>query len=110
MSEPPGLETILARLTFAEDMGDAPFELSADEFVVLASAVIERDARIAELTSERDALRADAQRLDYLQCEIDKAPHETVFSVYEYGTRVFALRNALDRRAALNAELAKAQK
>lgn len=52
-------------------------------------------------------LRRDAGLLAYLQADLDKAPHETVFSVYEYGTRVFALRNALEKRQAIDAQLAK---
>lgn len=70
-------------------------------------AMAEKDATITTLRAELEAGRKDADLLVYLQSELDKPPAATVFSVYEYGTRVFALRNALRLRATIAADSAR---
>ncbi len=63
--------------------------------------------QLATLHSQIDGLmkrllreEQDARRLQHLQAYLDRPPHESVFSVYEYGTKVFELRGAIDRRVA----------
>jgi hypothetical protein len=78
-------------------------EQSPDGAYVHTSSYERLLSHIDQLQQQLEGVRGDAERLTYLQACLDKPAHETIFSVYEYGTRVFALRNALDKRAAIDA-------